>query len=293
MIAADLIQRAESVRIEDELERRGVTLKGHVERAGPCPVCGGTDRFGINTRKQSWNCRGCQLGGDVIALAMHLDGTPFAVAVETLTGDNAGGYKLSKNGNKVSTSINHQQRDDEQRRLELAARLFNEAKPLGAEAISYFAKRGIDIGAVPKHGGLRFHPRCPFDGQDKPCVLARYTDAISNKPRGIWRRPIDGTKPKALGPTAGCVIRLWPDDAVELGLVLGEGIETTLAAATRIEHCGTLLQPAWAAGFAQNMRRLPSSRRHREPDHPRGQRHVGHGPERSGRMCCPMDRSRA
>jgi hypothetical protein len=40
-------------------------------------------------------------------------------------------------------------------------------------------------------------------------------------------------------------------------LVLGEGVETTLAAATRIEHRGTLLQPAWAAGFAGNLANFP------------------------------------
>jgi hypothetical protein len=89
-------------------------------------------------------------------------------------------------------------------------------------------------------------------------VIGRYSDAISNTPRGIWRRPIDGSsKPKALGPTAGCVIRLWPDDAVEQALVLGEGVETTLAAATRIQHRGTLLQPAWAAGSTANMASFP------------------------------------
>ena len=88
-------------------------------------------------------------------------------------------------------------------------------------------------------------------------MIARYTTAIGNEPKGIWRRRIDGGKPKALGPTAGCVIRLLPDDAVEQGLVLGEGVETSLAAATRIEHRGTLLQPAWAAGSAGNMAKFP------------------------------------
>lgn len=53
------------------------------------------------------------------------------------------------------------------------------------------------------------------------------------------------------------MIRLWPDEEVDLGVVIGEGVETTLSAATRIEHKGTLLQPAWAAGFAGNMARLP------------------------------------
>jgi hypothetical protein len=52
---------------------------------------------------------------------------------------------------------------------------------------------------------------------------------------------------------SGCVIRLWPDGDVTTGLVLGEGIETTLAAATRITHRNTMLQPAWAVGSAGNM----------------------------------------
>ena len=53
------------------------------------------------------------------------------------------------------------------------------------------------------------------------------------------------------------MIRLWPDDAVERALVLGEGVETTLAAATRVAHRGTLLRPAWAAGDAGHIRDFP------------------------------------
>jgi Toprim domain len=67
---------------------------------------------------------------------------------------------------------------------------------------------------------------------------------------GAWSR-------KALGPNANCVIRLWPDDAVERGLLIGEGIETTLAAATRIQLRGTLLRPAWATGDAGHLEKFP------------------------------------
>jgi len=35
------VQQACSVPIEDELARRGIHLRGKIERAGPCPVCGG------------------------------------------------------------------------------------------------------------------------------------------------------------------------------------------------------------------------------------------------------------
>ena len=70
---------------------------------GPCPKCGGTDRFAINTSKQIWNCRGCQRGGDVISLVQHLDGCAFDAAVATLSrqdstrcgnGKNAAGHDV-------------------------------------------------------------------------------------------------------------------------------------------------------------------------------------------------------
>jgi hypothetical protein len=80
------LEEARAARIEDEVARRGIKLRGGNERSGPCPVCGGDDRFSINVKKQLWNCRGCQRGGDVIALVRHLDGVGFEDAVETLAG---------------------------------------------------------------------------------------------------------------------------------------------------------------------------------------------------------------
>ncbi len=73
----DWVPRARAVRIEDEIRRRGIALKGNgSERVGPCPKCGGVDRFGVNIRKQLWNCRGCGVGGDVIKLVEHLRQIP-------------------------------------------------------------------------------------------------------------------------------------------------------------------------------------------------------------------------
>ena len=85
-----MIEAAKAVAIDGELARRGVKLKRFGrELVGPCPACGGRDRFGVNTQKGIWNCRGCARGGDVIDLVQHLDGTSFAAAVETLTGREA------------------------------------------------------------------------------------------------------------------------------------------------------------------------------------------------------------
>jgi hypothetical protein len=62
----DWIDRAKAVRIEAELKHRGITLEGSARKAewaGACPICGGTDRFSINTKKQVFFCRGCSAKG--------------------------------------------------------------------------------------------------------------------------------------------------------------------------------------------------------------------------------------
>jgi putative DNA primase/helicase len=88
MTAFDVwVARARNVPIEDEIARRGIKLRGKVEREGSCPVCGGTDRFSINVKKRVFNCRGCGKGGDVIDLVKHLDGVDFIAACTTLAGE--------------------------------------------------------------------------------------------------------------------------------------------------------------------------------------------------------------
>lgn len=63
------------------------------EKIGPCPHCGGDDRFSINNAKRVWNCRGGNLDGsnigghDPISLVMHIDGLEFLDAVRKLNGD--------------------------------------------------------------------------------------------------------------------------------------------------------------------------------------------------------------
>jgi hypothetical protein len=170
------------------------------------------------------------------------------------------GYVVA-DGGAVTNSAAARSDDGEDERLrrkvEAADRIWRETYPIaGTAGEAYLRKRGLELAAVPDHGGLRWHPRCPWKGGTTGCVVARYTDATTGEPRGIWRRPVDGQKPKTLGPMRGCVIRLWPDNSVMTGLVLGEGVESSLAA-SQIAHRGTLLQPAWAAGSAGNMADFP------------------------------------
>jgi CHC2 zinc finger len=87
MFNSALIDKARAVPIEAVIAERNIKLSpGRIERCGPCPMCGGRDRFSINVRKQVFNCRGCGAKGDVIALVGVLDGVDFRAAVETLAG---------------------------------------------------------------------------------------------------------------------------------------------------------------------------------------------------------------
>jgi putative DNA primase/helicase len=84
-----LIERARAVDIGEIIAHRGYKLRGRgVNFAGPCPVCGGTDRFSIEIRKQVFNCRACRgRGFGSVSLVMFLDGCEFLEAVETITGE--------------------------------------------------------------------------------------------------------------------------------------------------------------------------------------------------------------
>jgi phage/plasmid primase-like uncharacterized protein len=257
MVDADTISRAREVRIEDEVARRGIRLKGRVEREGACPVCGGDNRFAINIKKQQWNCRGCRKGGDVIGLVQHIDGCSFVEAVALLAGEQTTSRRCEVVQDKIDAHRDNHRSHDDNDNQQIADRIWEQAFPIaGTPAEAYLARRGITIADVPGHGGLRFHPRCPWGPDMVPAVVARFTDVLTNERRGIWRRPIDGQKPKNLGRTGGCCVRLWPDDCVDQGLIIGEGIETILSAAARV-HRGTLLQPAWACASAGNLAAFP------------------------------------
>jgi hypothetical protein len=83
-----LIERAKAVDLLSIIESYGgLSLKGRRDFAGPCPQCGGKDRFGVNLPKQVFHCRKCSAeGGGVIDFVMFVEGCEFKTAVEILTG---------------------------------------------------------------------------------------------------------------------------------------------------------------------------------------------------------------
>jgi hypothetical protein len=163
-------------------------------------------------------------------------------------------------GSKTGTAKPSRKRDSfEPDKFAAAGRIWRATIPIaGTPGAAYLSARGIDLGAVPDAGGLRFHPHCPWGATVAPCIVARFSDALTGELLGIRRRRIDThDKPMSLGPTGGGVIRLSPDEDVSTGLCIGEGVETVLAAMSRVSHRGTLLRPAWATGSAGMLRDFP------------------------------------
>src|SRR5262249_22844738 len=144
----------------------------------PCPVCGPDHRGASAKRKvmRTWT-----LGGDRISLHCARCGLEGWVAPD-------GSYTK---GPAPSPSEAADDERDRARKLELAAQIWRESCPIaGTAGEAYLARRGIDLAAVPDFGGLRWHPRCPWqNGETMPCVVARFTDALTGEPGGIHRRP--------------------------------------------------------------------------------------------------------
>ncbi len=86
----DWVNRARAADIWSVLDRLPVPhtlkLRGH-KTVGPCPACGGHDRFSMDRRKGIFFCRRSATGGDAIALVQYLTGADFFGAVETITGE--------------------------------------------------------------------------------------------------------------------------------------------------------------------------------------------------------------
>lgn len=147
-----------------------------------------------------------------------------------------------------------------QRQIEKTTRalaLWDEAVPIaGTPVIDYLAARGIRDLPPDVDETLRYHPRCPFGSTRQRVMLGLFRDVRSDAPVAVQRTAInpDGAAERmTLGPNARAAIKLWPREGKTL--TIGEGIETTLAAA--LYWKGRPLKPAWAVTVANNILYFP------------------------------------
>jgi putative DNA primase/helicase len=142
--------------------------------------------------------------------------------------------------------------------------LWENSQPIepGSIASRYLIGRGCAL--PPADGHLRWHPALSdlVSSYTGPCLVGLVTRIEDGEPLNLHRTwlkadgtgkaPIDIPRRMLKGHTShDAVIRLWPDDEVTMGLVIGEGIETCLAAA----RAG--LTPVWSTISAGNMAGFP------------------------------------
>lgn len=206
---------------------------------GPCPMCGGTDRFRFDNRQGcgSWICTHCG-AGDGLRLVMLCKGWEFADMAK----------ELEKMVGAIPRNIAPSQTKDPRPAL---LRIGKELQLLTGKdpASLYLKSRGLSqFGEA-----LRYHPGINYYHDGKPAgrfaaMVAKISDKdgrgesyhITHLTQDGRKAPVPAVK-KVMTPInsiSGCAIRLTPT-AKHIGLC--EGIENALAVS---EREGV---PCWAA----------------------------------------------
>jgi hypothetical protein len=117
------------------------------EYAGACPRCGGTDRFSINIRKKTFNCRGCGAKGSNVDLAMLVFGCAPVEAAERINGrPRPHGSRDETVEERADRLAKNAQRQEEARRREEEHQREAEAKrERDDEAIDAILDRALDL----------------------------------------------------------------------------------------------------------------------------------------------------
>jgi putative DNA primase/helicase len=141
------------------------------------------------------------------------------------------------------------QRDDDMSRVNYARSIWNTGvDPRDTVAEAYLASRKLFLPPELSGTVLRFHPACPWEGGTAPCMIAAFRSIKDNSVTGIHRIRLDQPErwPKGermmLGIITGSAVKL--DPVLGTSLVIGEGIETCMAA----RQLG--FSPVWAVGSA-------------------------------------------
>lgn len=262
------LDESRAIPMAEVIDRLGIAglKRSGAEMVGPCPICGGTDRFAVNIRNNMALCRRCGLkSGDQVGLVREVLGLGFRDALGWLMGAAdpvADPAEVERRRERARRKAAAQEAEAERRRA-WAARLAREiwagAEPATSPVLrAYLEGRGFSAATARSlPATIRFignHPmRRRIGGETVtlhtgPCMIARI-DSSDRDCIGVHQTWLDPDRPgkKArvtamAGKNGG---RPWPaklivgskkggvvilNKARDSVLVMGEGIETTLTA---------------------------------------------------------------
>ena len=163
---------------------------------------------------------------------------------------------------RLREESDRREREDKGRRTASALKLWDERQAfVGSQAEVYLRDtRGIGdwLDAFDLDESLGFHSACPFDGERVPCLIALVRGIENDEPQAIHRTALKlGPRPErlgrlSLGLVAGGAIKLSLDGDVTTGLLIGEGIETTLSASRVLKF-----RPCWSVLSRSGIEKFP------------------------------------
>ena len=241
------VRTAAAGRWRSILTTLGMDDKALSGKHGPCPLCGGRDRFRFDNKdgRGTYFCSGCG-AGDGVRLAMGITGLSFKDAAR----------EIERLAGVVQPVTGKPDRSDEDK-LAALRRVWRESKPIqrGDEAERYLLGRGLRLYDLPE--AVRVHPglRYQDDGETVGTYAAMLATVTAPDGRAVslhrtylqdgHKAPVASPKKLAQGlALSGAAIRLT---AVSRVLGIAEGIETSLAAS---ELFGV---PAWSCISAQGI----------------------------------------
>lgn len=224
----------------------GVPEASFKKTGGPCPVCGGKDRWSFmpgNNPNGVSNCRQCGEGRTGFNLVRDMTGWDFATAakeIESICGKAGRTAPVPQPEPEDDKAAQERQRAAKNR-LWQASRQVVKGDPVDA----YLTGRGVDQAGYS--ADLRFCPSAWYArGRRLQAMVAMVRDA-NGKPVNLHRTFLsngkrldaqDARRPMEGGVPPGSAIRLSPPD---ISLGIAEGIETAFAASDRFGL------PVWSA----------------------------------------------
>lgn len=202
---------------------------------GPCPICGGKDRFRYDNKdgRGSWICNQCG-ADDGYGLLQRLNGWSFRQVREEVE------RVVGISPEPVAVQATH---DDEARKVLALRRVWSESEAVEkGDPVWKYLHRRLGLELIP--ACLRYHPALAYRHDDgdishHPAMIAAVTFP-DGKPATLHRTylTLDGRKADVSAPKKLMPGKPLQTASIKLGgysdvLGIAEGIETALAASRR------------------------------------------------------------